>query len=125
MLLLITKDCHDPLAPLALRYARSFLAEYDSKELELFFYADGASFANRLSWQTADQHHLGKQWQDLAKNYSLDLPVCVSTALARGITDQDNAQRHQLTADNLADGFRLVGLTDLIMKMNNHKVIQF
>ncbi|AOA58672.1 sulfurtransferase complex subunit TusD [Acinetobacter larvae] len=79
------------------------------QQVRVFFYQDGVTVANRLLWVPDDQRNLCKEWQKL----SIRLPVCVSAALARGITDQDNAARHQLHADNLASGFELVGLGEL------------
>ncbi len=148
-LLLITKDPSHPLAHLALRYARAVLAQAEldvratdddatdhsdknngSKDitmpLKVFFYADAANIANRLRWQSADQTDLTQEWQALAKRYQLSLPVCVSTALSRGISDTDNSTRHQLHGDNLATGFDLVGLSELAMMMqSDSRLIQF
>lgn len=157
-LLLITADPSQPLAHLALRYARAYLvkasleqtkleeassqqtaahnnidpeisddmAKNDTPPLNLFFYADAAHTANRLRWQSADQSDLTKEWQALAKQYNLSLPVCVSTALSRGISDTDNSARHQLDSENLAEGFHLVGLSELAMMMqDNCRLIQF
>ncbi len=144
-LLLITTDPSQPLAHLALRYARTFLeqvklqqtqlvnknneqevVENDTQSLNVFFYADAAHIANRLRWQSADQTDLTQEWQALAKQYQLSLPVCVSTALSRGISDNDNSARHQLNGENIADGFHLVGLSELAMMMQgNCRLIQF
>lgn len=144
-LLLITTDPSHPLAHLALRYARTFLeqvklqqtqpddncneqdvTENDAQSLNVFFYADAAHMANRLRWQSADQTDLTQEWQALAKQYQLSLPVCVSTALSRGISDNDNSARHQLDGDNIAEGFHLVGLSELaIMMQSNCRLIQF
>lgn len=147
-LLLITKDPSHPLAHLGLRYARSLLAqlaqqdpkqppnrktaiantdETDDKPcLNIFFYADAAHIANRLRWQSAEQTNLTKEWQALAEQYQLTLPVCVSTALSRGISDSENSNRHQLEGENLAAGFKLVGLSELaIMLQDNCRLIQF
>lgn len=142
-LLLITKDPSHPLAELALRYARAFVEQTaevgtsnqtqisDSSEvacapLKLFFYADAAHIANRLRWQSADQANLTQQWQALAQRYKLPLAVCVSTALSRGVSDSDNSARHQLQGDNVAQGFDLVGLSDLAMMMQSDcRLIQF
>lgn len=123
MLLLITKDPSHPLAIFALRYAESYLN--CGHNLEIFFYLDGAYTANCLRWQSADQINITDRWQKLAQDYKLDLTVCVSTALARGISDDENSKRHNLDTSNIAKSFRLVGLSDLILKMNDHKVIQF
>ncbi|MEK6200119.1 MAG: sulfurtransferase complex subunit TusD [Psychrobacter sp.] len=144
-LLLLTTDPSQPLAQLALRYARALLeqvklqqiqpadknneqevVENDTQSLNVFFYADAAHMANRLRWQSADQIDLTQEWQALAKQYQLSLPVCVSTALSRGISDNDNSARHQLNGENIADGFHLVGLSELAMMMQgNCRLIQF
>lgn len=141
-LLLITADPAHPLAKLALRYARAYLQSTMTKEtaneanenahtnngddskiekakLNVFFYGDAAHIANSLRWQSADQMNVTKEWQDLAKEYELSLPVCVSTALSRGISDADNRARHQLDSANLATGFTLVGLSELAMMMQD------
>lgn len=130
--LLITKDPSHPLADLALRYAQAFLEKkadpYSDKRavLKLFFYGDGAHLANRLRWQSADQCHLTQQWQALADKHDIALLVCVSTALSRGISDSDNSARHQLTGDNLAKGFELVGLSELAMMLQeDSRLIHF
>lgn len=127
--LLITKDPSHPLAHVALRYAKALLNETDENKkpaLQLFFYADSAHLANRLRWQSADQLDLTQQWQELARKHELALPVCVSTALSRGVSDSENSARHQLTGDNLADGFTLVGLSELAMMLqDDNRLIAF
>lgn len=145
-LLLITADPSHPLAHLALRYAQAYLVqtklvdtksisndidnsdhpEHDNQLLNVFFYADAAHTASRLRWQSAEQLNLTQQWQKLAEQYQLALPVCVSTALSRGISDPDNSQRHQLEGENLAAGFTLVGLSELALMMQDDcRLIQF
>ena len=129
-LLLITKDPSHPLAHLALRYARAVLEQTNKTDndapLKLFFYADAAYIANRLRWQSAEQVNLTQEWQNLAEQYSMSLPVCVSTALSRGISDSDNSARHQLQGDNVAQGFTLVGLSELALMMQTDcRLIQF
>ena len=137
-LLLITADPSHPLAHLALRYARAYLTNaanskdtndnvtLDNITLNVFFYGDAAHTANDLRWQSADQINLTKEWQTLAEQFQLALPVCVSTALSRGISDTDNSKRHQLNGDNLATGFSLVGLSELAMMMQGDcRLMQF
>jgi tRNA 2-thiouridine synthesizing protein D len=126
-LLLITADPSHPLAAMALRYAQAYLASSENEPaLQVFFYADGAHTANRLRWQSADQADITQAWQALAERYQLSLPVCVSTALSRGISDEDNSYRHQLQGDNLAAGFNLVGLGELAMLLQSDcRVLQF
>lgn len=80
-----------------------------NEDFRVFFYQDAVTVANDLQWLPDDQRQLKSEWQKL----SIRLPVCVSAALLRGITDQDNAKRHQLHQHNLAAGFELVGLGEL------------
>lgn len=88
----------------------------------VFFYQDGVSVANALQWVTDDQRHLTHAWQAL----QIRLPVCVSAALARGITDLDNARRHNIQQHNLADAFELVGLGELADAVqSSQRLIQF
>ena len=126
-LLLITADPSHPLAHLALRYAQAVLEQAEisanteptKPAINVFFYADAAHTANRLRWQSADQTNLTQEWQVLAERYQLPLDICVSTALSRGVSDDDNSARHQLQGDNIAKGFHLVGLSELAMMMQS------
>lgn len=92
------------------------------REFRVFFYQDGVHVANGLQWVPDDQRNLTAEWQKLA----IQLPVCVSAALARGVTDQENATRHQINASNLAQGFNLVGLGELADAVQStERLIQF
>ncbi len=92
------------------------------EEFRVFFYQDAVAAANALQWVPDDQRQLTSEWQKLA----IRLPVCVSAALARGITDQDNAQRHSIQQHNLAEGFELVGLGELADAVqSSQRLIQF
>ncbi len=138
-LILVTKDPSHPLAHLALRYAQACVATVatidgsvssdaiaDTPPLQLFFYGDSAHLANRLRWQPADQRNLTQEWQHLAESHKVTLPVCVSTALNRGVSDSHNSVRHQLTGDNLASGFSLVGLSEFAMMLQtNSRLVSF
>ncbi len=96
--------------------------QHKQEAFRVFFYQDGVSVANALQWVPDDQRHLTRSWQDL----NIRLPVCVSAALARGITDQENAQRHNIQQHNLADGFELVGLGELADAVqSSQRLIQF
>ncbi|AWL28935.1 sulfurtransferase complex subunit TusD [Acinetobacter defluvii] len=106
-LLLITSAPSSIHAWHALGLAQALQAK--NQDFRVFFYQDGVTIANNLQWLPDDQRNLLKEWQKL----KVRLPVCVSAALARGITDLENAKRHQIPAHNLAKGFELVGLGEL------------
>ena len=119
-LLLITSAPTSIHAWHALGLAQSLTKK--NEELRVFFYQDGVQVANALQWLPDDQRNLSFEWKKLG----IRLPVCVSAALARGITDSENAQRHQISAHNLASGFELVGLGELADAVQSTKrLIQF
>ncbi|OOR84736.1 sulfurtransferase complex subunit TusD [Moraxella canis] len=123
-LLLVTSSPHSHAGKLAVEYAAKQL--HLGNPISVFFYGDGAYTANRLMWQTADVPSVAKQWQVLANDHGIALPVCVSTALARGVCDAQNAARHGLTGDNLLSPFYLVGLSELAMMIDDaSSVMQF
>lgn len=121
--LLITAPPDSQKAWQALRTAQDHLQAGD--DISVFFYGDGAYTANAFRWQTADVPDVAAAWADLHKIHGLALPVCVSTALARGITDPENAKRHHLTGDNLKPPFYLAGLSELAMMVTDSQLIQY
>lgn len=121
MMTLIVICCH-PFSANA-QQAIDCINQHQNNTLQLFFYGDGAYFANRLVWLPDDRPNLAKKLQTTITTRQLPAQVCVSTALARGITDSKNAKRHQLCGDNLADGFELVGLGELAMHLHNADMV--
>jgi tRNA 2-thiouridine synthesizing protein D len=69
----------------------------------VFFYYDGVNNASRLQEPQSDDRNLQKLWSGLAESHGIDLVVCVAAGLRRGIKE-----------DNLAPGFRISGLGQLI-----------
>ncbi len=80
----------------------------------VFFYHDGVNNATRLTTPPQDDRNIVKRWSELAEKHNLDLVVCVAAAQRRGIADADEARRNGKDADNLAPGFRISGLGQLI-----------
>ena len=54
------------------------------------------------------------RWCELAEQHGLDMVVCVAAAQRRGILDADEAKRNGKDGDNIAPGFRISGLGQLI-----------
>jgi len=80
----------------------------------VFFYHDGVNNGTRLTVPPQDDRNIVKRWSDLAAQYKLDLVVCVAAAQRRGLIDASEAKRHGKDADNIAPGFRISGLGQLI-----------
>ncbi|MBS1269179.1 MAG: putative sulfurtransferase DsrE [Gammaproteobacteria bacterium] len=97
----------------AYRFTRSAL-EKGHKIMRVFFYHDGVNNGTSLTVPPQDEPQIVKQWCQLAQDRDLDLVVCVAAAQRRGIMDHREAERHELSAPNLAPGFRIAGLGQLI-----------
>ena len=82
--------------------------------VRIFFYHDGVNNGTRMTTPPQDDRHVVNRWSDLAHQHKLDLVVCVAAAQRRGILEVDEARRHGKNGDNLAPGFRISGLGQLI-----------
>jgi len=80
----------------------------------VFFYHDGVNNATRLTTPPQDDRNVVNRWSELAAAHNLDLVVCVAAAQRRGIADADEAKRNGKDANNIAPGFRISGLGQLI-----------
>jgi tRNA 2-thiouridine synthesizing protein D len=82
--------------------------------VRVFFYHDGVNNGTRLTTPPQDERHVTDRWSELAEQYELDMVVCIAAAQRRGIVDADEAKRHGKNADNIAPGFQISGLGQLI-----------
>ena len=89
-------------ADTAYQFARAALARGHQIQ-RVFFYNDGVNNASKLTEPPQDDRHIVNRWSKLAADHKVDLVVCVAAALRRGIKDE-----------NLAAGFRISGLGQLI-----------
>ena len=80
----------------------------------VFFYHDGVNNGTRLTSPPQDDRHIVNRWSELAEKYKLDMVLCVAAAQRRGIADADEARRNGKDADNIAPGFRISGLGQLV-----------
>ena len=69
----------------------------------VFFYHDGVNNSTKLTAPPQDDRHIVNRWSKLAEEHGVDLVVCVAAAMRRGIRDE-----------NLATGFRISGLGQLV-----------
>ncbi|MEK6663445.1 MAG: sulfurtransferase complex subunit TusD [Pseudomonadota bacterium] len=69
----------------------------------VFFYHDGVYNASSLTDPPKDDRNIVMRWAKLAKEHNIDMVVCVAAALRRGIKEE-----------NLAEGFRISGLGQLV-----------
>lgn len=69
----------------------------------VFFYHDGVNNSSSLTDPPQDDRNIVNRWSKLAEEHGVDLVVCVAAAMRRGITES-----------NLAAGFRISGLGQLV-----------
>jgi tRNA 2-thiouridine synthesizing protein D len=93
---------HSSASLTAFRFATEVLAQ-QHEIFRVFFYHDGIYHALKSAAPPDDEFSLFKSWSALALKHDLDLVVCVSAAQCRGLIDE-----------NVADGFRLGGLGQLL-----------
>jgi tRNA 2-thiouridine synthesizing protein D len=97
----------------AYQFAKAALAK-GHEIFRVFFYHDGVNNATRLAIPPQDDRNVTEQWMALQKEHDLDLVVCIAAAQRRGLLDENEMQRQGKDANNIAEGFRISGLGQLI-----------
>lgn len=97
----------------AYRFALSLL-ENGHKLYRVFFYHDAVHTASSLITPPQDEMNLMHCWQTLASKHEIDLVVCIAAALKRGLLNQQESARYDKGAFNLAEGFEISGLGQLV-----------
>ncbi len=80
----------------------------------VFFYHDGVNNGTRYTVPPQDDRNLQQLWTALSEAHDLDLVVCIAAAQRRGILDENEAKRQGKDGDNIAPGFRISGLGQLV-----------
>jgi tRNA 2-thiouridine synthesizing protein D len=92
----------------------------------VFFYHDGVNVSTRFAIPPQDERNLQKNWSALAKEHDVDLVVCIAAAQRRGLLDENEARRQGKDGDNIAEGFRISGLGQLIeMGIQTDRLVTF
>jgi len=82
--------------------------------VRVFFYHDGVNNGTRLSVPPQDDRNIGERWSALAQQHEVELILCVAAAQRRGLLDEDEAKRAGKDGSNMAEGFQISGLGQLI-----------
>lgn len=83
----------------------------------VFFYQEGIYHAFKYSTLPDDELKIIENWSQLANDQGVDLVVCISAAQRRGLLSSDEAKRQDKLDNDLADGFRISGLGQLLEGM--------
>ena len=112
--LLITGAPYATQAPLsAWRFAKAAL-ENGHRIHRVFLHGDGVFCASRLAAPAFDEQDIHQLWHELAVLYQLDVVVCITSALKRGILNADESVRYNKEHYNLDSAMELSGLGQLI-----------
>ena len=82
--------------------------------VRVFFYHDGVNNGTRLSVPPQDDRNIVERWSALAQQHEVELILCVAAAQRRGLLDEDEARRAGKDSNNMAPGFQISGLGQLI-----------
>jgi len=83
----------------------------------VFFYHEGIYHAFEHSTPPDDELQMTKKWTELTIEHGVDLVVCISAAQRRGLLCADEAKRQKKKDLDLAKGFRISGLGQLLEAM--------
>ena len=97
----------------ALQFCKAAL-DAEHEIFRVFFYHDGVNNGTRYTVPPQDDRNIPQEWSKLAEAHDIDLVICIAAAQRRGIMDADEAKRQGLDGDNIAPGFRISGLGQLI-----------
>lgn len=92
----------------------------------VFLYGEGVLLASTLSAPPSDEQNLRDQWCDFLTEHQIEGIACIASALRRGIVDETEQRRYQLSANNLAMPFQLAGLGEWVQGMqDSDRVVRF
>lgn len=110
-LILSQSPCHSETNFTAQKLTKEILLAGDVID-RIFFYQDACYTAleSQVPGQGLEASYQG--WLQLAKKYQFPLQVCIANSLRRGIIDEQEASRYQLSK-NIHTDFDLVGLGEM------------
>ncbi len=97
----------------ALRFARAVIKKKHTI-YRIFFLSDGTLNSQGLAVFPQDKPSLPTLWQELAEQHSIDIVTCVSSALCRGVIDENEAKRYDRLNHSINQAHNLSGLGQLV-----------
>ncbi len=91
--------------------------EQQHQVYRIFFYYEAIYQAFHFMTPPDDEVDLVRRWSELAKNHDIDLVICISAAQRRGLLFEDEAKKRNKVDNELAEGFRISGLGQLVEAM--------
>lgn len=79
--------------------------------VSVFFHLEGVLNANMLNTIVNDNINLTDKWSSIKKKYKVNLNLCVSASLKRGIVSKEESKNFSHPSFNLEKRFKLVSLS--------------
>lgn len=97
----------------ALNFAKSIINKKHTL-YRIFFYSDATHVGTNSAVAPQDEKDLPSEWKELAKEHNIDLVVCISAGIKRGVLDANEQSRYETPANTLREGYELSGLGQLV-----------
>jgi len=97
----------------AYQFAKAAL-EKGHEIFRVFFYHDGVNNGTRFGVPPQDDRNITVRWTEMAEQHGVDMVICIAAAQRRGLLDEGEARRQGKDGHNIAPGFRISGLGQLI-----------
>ncbi|MFT5574649.1 MAG: tRNA 2-thiouridine synthesizing protein D [Bermanella sp.] len=115
-LLVLGSPQSSPAVDSALKFAEATIAS-GHELFRVFFFHDAVNTGNAYTVSPQDQLNLAQAWRTFGEQHQIDMVLCISSALRRGVVDQRESQRYELAAANSLTGFALSGLGQWVEAM--------
>jgi tRNA 2-thiouridine synthesizing protein D len=92
----------------ALNFARAAL-QSGHRVMRVFFFSDGVAAGSTQPVPAPDSDSISAQWAELGTTHDIDLVVCSTSAVRRGVLDAGEARRYE-RAETLREHFDIAGL---------------
>ena len=108
-----------------LKFAKAVL-EKGHTLTRVFFSSDGVHTGSQLTVIPQDEIDIPSAWSELATTHNIELILCISACLKRGLLDQDEADRYEKEAANIRQPFVISGLGQLAeAAITNDRLVTF
>jgi len=97
----------------AARFAQA-ACERGHQFVRVFFMDDGVYHGQGNAVYPQDETPPGTLWQSLRDEYGLELVLCISSSLKRGILNSEEAARHEQHSAAIHPAFEIGGLGQLV-----------
>lgn len=111
-LLVLSSPASGHGARTAAAFARSLLARGHGL-YRVFFLDAGTEAGSSIAVLPQDESDRLRPWIDLAEQHGVELVLCISSALKRGMLDETEARRHEKTGPTTHPAFIISGLGQL------------